>query len=663
MGTPIAVICLACRPVVVQSVMLGRPSVNDQPNHLEAQAPEPMLSPRIYHQLFEHYPHAVLVADPRGRLLSANPAAQWIARSDSVAELGVNGGLASASSGQAFRAALLGGSDWSGPLTLAATDGTARAVTAQVRHAPECEGEAASVLCIFQPATAAQTGSEADLDFRSTVDSAPVMIWMARPDGLYDWFNQPWLVFTGLRMDELRGNGWLDAVHPEDQERCVGIYKTSFSEQQPFVMDYRLRRHDGQYRWILDNGIPRYAADGSFEGYIGSCVEIHERKELEERLANHTRTLRLADRRQNEFLAMLSHELRSPLAPIANAASVLRTLEAENPTLVRLREIIERQVGRLRQLVDDLIDVTRVMQGQITLVKERLSAQDLVRSAVETSHTKLEAAGHTLRLDLPKNPIWVQGDAVRLAQALSNLLANAAKFTPQPSVISVSAKTLSGSLKIAVRDEGQGISADFLPHVFDLFSQQDQPLARNAGGLGLGLPLAKRVAQLHGGDLKAFSDGAGRGAEFILSLPLAGHHDTTEHGTQLTGFKPTSSYRVLIIEDNPDTAYLLRLQIELWGNQVATAGNADEAVRLAEAFKPQIVLCDIGLPDQDGYQLIPELRQRLLGSSTLFAALTGYGRQEDEARARACGFEAFLVKPLRPDSLGKLFESYASRIH
>jgi len=537
-------------------------------------------------------------------------------------------------------------------LVLRGSDGVARTVQITALPAPADDPHRISILN-----RGGALDRDADERFRIIADSAPVMIWMSGVDGRFDWFNKPWIAYTGRALAQLRGDGWLVDVHPEDTERCVAIYRTSFDERLPFTMDYRLRRQDGQYRWVLDNGVPRFDGTGQFEGYIGSCVDIHERKELEERLAAHTQTMRLADRRQNEFLAMLSHQLRSPLAPISNAASVLRTLEEGHPTLIRLREIIERQVGRLRRLVDDLVDVTRVMQGQITLVKSRVTVRDLLRSAVETSQPKLDAAGHTLRIDAPHTPLFVLGDSVRLAQALSNILANAAAFTPEPSVISLTAKGFNGTLQIAVRDEGQGITAEFLPYVFDLFARRDLQSGGSLGGLGLGLPLARRVAQLHGGDVKAFSDGAGRGAEFVLSLPLAPADETATLGSASGPTAPAMpSYRVLLVEENPDTRYLTRLQIELWGHQVATAGTVDEALRLVDGFRPEVVLCDVeGSAALRATGLSP-LRKHLEHKAA-FIALSAYGH--DEANARALGFDAVLEKPLRPDGLNRVVETIA----
>ena len=226
-------------------------------------------------------------------------------------------------------------------------------------------------------------------DSARLIEAAPVLIWSAGLDRRNDWFSPSWSAYTGRSSDELLGDGWTRAVHPEDLDRCLGIRATSFEARAPFSMDLRLRRHDGQYRWMLDNGVPRFGADGAAIGYVGSCVDIHERKELEESLAERTQQLRLAERRQGQFLAMLSHELRNPLAPIANAASVLRTLESTNPILVRLREILERQVGRLGHLIEELIDVTRAAQGQISLVREQVSIESVVQAAVAASHDKL----------------------------------------------------------------------------------------------------------------------------------------------------------------------------------------------------------------------------------------------------------------------------------
>ncbi|HEY2560399.1 MAG TPA: ATP-binding protein [Caldimonas sp.] len=506
--------------------------------------------------------------------------------------------------------------------------------------------------------TAAPTASDESVHL---LEAAPVLIWSAGLDRSNDWFSPSWTVFTGRGMEQLVGEGWMLAVHPEDLDRCVGIRATSFDARTPFSMDLRLRRHDGQYRWMLDNGVPRFGADGAAIGYVGSCVDIHERKELEESLAERTQQLRLAERRQGQFLAMLSHELRGPLAPIANAASVLRTLEHTNPILVRLREILERQVARLGHLIEELIDVTRAAQGQITLVRERTSIESVVQAAVASSHDKLTSGGHQLDVDVPDERLFVRGDRGRLAQALSHLIVNAAKFSFEPSTIAISVRRAARTVHISVKDKGAGIDAEFLPHAFELFAQQDQTLARTLGGLGVGLTLARRIAQLHGGDVEGFSEGPGHGSEFVLWLPLMAADAAADADGQNDVPRLSESYRVLIVEDNADALESLRLQMELWGTEVSTARSAEEALGIAETVRPQIVLCDIGLPGMDGFRLVAPMREKLKGAPVVFAAVTGYASADDQRRALDAGFDSFFVKPLNPASLANLLRSYPGR--
>jgi len=494
------------------------------------------------------------------------------------------------------------------------------------------------------------------------LEAAPVLIWSAGLDRANDWFSPSWTSFTGRSGAELLGDGWTRSVHPEDLDRCLGIRATSFEARAPYSMDFRLRRHDGEYRWMLDNGVPRIGSDGAAVGYVGSCVDIHERKELEETLAERTQQLRLAERRQGQFLGMLSHELRNPLAPIANAASVLRTLEHTNPILVRLREILERQVGRLGHLIEELIDVTRAAQGQVTLVRERISVESVVQAAVASSHEKLTVGGHQLDVDVPDERLFIRGDRDRLAQALSHLIINAAKFTFQPNTVTIGVRRAAKTVHISVKDRGVGIDPKFLPHAFELFAQQDLSRARTLGGLGVGLTLARRIAQLHGGDVEGFSEGPGHGSEFVLWLPLleGAADEADDDDAEIP--RLSESYRVLIVEDNADALESLRLQMELWGTEVSTAKSAQEALAVAERVRPQIVLCDIGLPGMDGFSLIEPMKRKLKGSPVVFAAVTGYASLGDQQRALDAGFDAFFVKPLNAAGLANLLRSYPGTV-
>ncbi len=374
---------------------------------------------------------------------------------------------------------------------------------------------------------AAQTGTpsfeamhhESENRFRLMADSAPVMIWVAGPDKRFEWFNRSWIEYTGRPLDDERGAGWFNGVHTEDLERFVGIYHASFDAREPFTVDLRLQRYDGTYRWVQATGVPRHAPDRSFHGYTGSCLDIHERKELEERLAERTRALRLADRRKDEFLAMLAHDLRNPLGPIANATAILQMMEAQTPAIAPVRQIVERQLDQLRRVISDMRDVTRITQAKIELRRERVALADLMNDAVANAQPQLDSRGHRLRVRSIDDTLCVTGDTMRLSQALSHLIVNAAKFTPVPGHIEVSVSTEGPFVRIHVRDHGQGIGIEFLPHVFEPFAQENQTKPRTNGGLGVGLTIAKRLAELHGGDIAAYSAGRNQGAEFILSLP------------------------------------------------------------------------------------------------------------------------------------------------
>jgi len=487
---------------------------------------------------------------------------------------------------------------------------------------------------------------------------APGMIWMASPDQRHEWFNPAWESYTGKTHDELRGEGWLELVHPEDLERCRGILAASFQARQAYTLDYRLRRHDGRYRWILDSGVPRFDADGTWAGYVGSGIDIDDRKQAEEQLAERVRTLRVAERRQGAFLSMLSHELRNPLAPIANAASVLRSLEEGSPVLVRLREILERQVDRLERLVENLVDATRSAQGQISLVSEPIAIDSVVRGAVESSAAAVSQYGHSLDMQLPSGQrLWVKGDLSRLTQALSNIIVNAAKFTAEAGVIVLHVQGLDDRVEISVTDLGQGMAPDFLPHAFELFAQEDQGGSQRPRGLGIGLTLARRIVQLHNGRIDAFSDGAGKGTRVVLGLPRIDPGRSVDNVPRVA---LGERYRVLIVEDNAVTGGALRQQMEMWGNEVRLAGDADAGLAETHAFRPHIVLCSLGLPGLDRIDRTTLPPSEPDGRRIFMAAVTSAGGIEDETRALASGFDSVLVRPLDAETLARLLRSYAN---
>jgi PAS domain S-box-containing protein len=602
------------------------------------------LSSPMAHAFFHQHPDAVLILDALGNVLLANTAASWLADGDEYPNFAQMSGVPWPGDD---KGELDSGRRWSRRLRVHASDGSSHQVDVNLFGVERVAHEPQLFYCVLKDVTAniaaARAGQEVESRSRVTSETAPVMVWMSGPDAMFEWFNKSWLAFRGRTLGDELGEGWTEGVHPEDLERCLGIYGHCFEQREPFSMDYRLLRHDGKYRWVLDTGVPRLGQDGEFLGFIGTCVDISDRRELEDRLAEHARNLRLSDRRREEFLARLSHELRNPLGPIANAAAILKTLEQNDGRLVKVREILERQVGQLHRLITDLVDVTRITKGRVVLQRERIEANTILDGALEQSRTEIETRQQAVRVERADKPLACIGDAQRLAQALAALLSNASKYSPAGAAIGLAVRGGDEHVEFVVRDAGAGIAPSFLPRVFELFAQGEQSLARPESGLGVGLTIAKSVAELHGGSVEVDSAGHGLGTTAILRIPL--HDASAIDESDLTNIE---GRRVLIIEDNTDARESLRLRFELGHNEVRTAVDAAEGLRIAETFEPHLVVCDIGLPDVDGYELVRRLKDTLAGQPTRFVALTGYGRVEDRDRALDSGFDAFLVKPLQP---------------
>jgi PAS domain S-box-containing protein len=360
-----------------------------------------------------------------------------------------------------------------------------------------------------------------------------------------------------------------------------------------------------------------------------------------------------ADQRKDEFLAMLAHELRNPLAPIRNSLELLRLRLPETPELRRQREVIERQVRQLGRLTDDLLDVSRLTRGRMELRREPVDLARLVRTTAEDHRGMLDDAGLTLHLDVPETPVIVNGDAARLAQAVGNLLHNAAKFTDPGGQVFVQLSSRDGEASVSVRDTGIGISAEMLPRVFDTFTQADRSLARTRGGLGIGLALVKGILERHGGRTRAESAGPDCGATFTLTLPARPAELRPPTGA-LPGVIAGASKRVLIIEDNADAAETMRDLLQLTGHEVEVAGSGAAGIEAAERFRPEMVLCDIGLPEMDGYEVARAIRRNPALASVRLIAITGYARDEDRQRAVEAGFDVHMAKPIDPGALRRL---------
>jgi signal transduction histidine kinase len=405
----------------------------------------------------------------------------------------------------------------------------------------------------------------------------------------------------------------------------------------------------GQKSTFAVLGIKRSAAAPPFSADDLTLIEaLGSRAAMALENANLYKDLERADRQKNEFLSMLAHELRNPLAPIRTAVDVLRLKGDGQPEIEWAREIINRQTKHLVRLVDDLLDVSRITGGKIRLDLEVLNAASVVAAAVETSRPLIEESGHQMTVALPEEPVWVRCDRVRLAQVLSNLLNNAAKYTQRGGLIGLTVEQSGGEAVFRVADNGIGISAEMLPKVFELFTQVERSLDRSQGGLGVGLTVVKRLVEMHGGRVEASSSGAGGGSEFTVRLPAIESPPDTEAvaDAPLENRSPAAPLRVLVVDDNADAADSLAWLLRHGEHEVRTAHDGRQAVELAHAFHPQAVVLDLGLPEIDGYEVARRLRQHADTRGALLVALSGYGQQEHRRRSSEAGFDYHFVKPV-----------------
>jgi len=419
-----------------------------------------------------------------------------------------------------------------------------------------------------------------------------------------------------------------------------------------------LIRRDGTELPIDDCGAPIRSESGKLLGVVLVFHDVEERRHLERQLQQEAHKLLQADRRKDEFLAMLAHELRNPLAPLRNGIEVLRTSCAGNGPVERVGAMMERQVHHLSRLVDDLLDVSRFTRGKIDLQRQPLSLRSVLERALEMVRPTIDARDHELTVTLPPKSLRVDADGARLSQVFVNLLTNAAKFTPPGGQIHVSGRQeKKGQAIVRVRDTGIGIAPDLLPAVFELFTQADRSLDRSQGGLGVGLTLVRALVELHGGSVEAHSAGAEQGSELIVRLPTIESKgpDAAAGGEGSTPPRAAAaSRRVLVVDDNVDAAESLSEMLRLWHHDVRTAHAGPEALETVRSFEPEVVLLDIGLPGMDGYELARRLRTLPATSPAVFVALTGYGLEEDRRKSKEAGFDHHLTKPVSLDVLEDL---------
>lgn len=483
---------------------------------------------------------------------------------------------------------------------------------------------------------------ESETKFKIMTDAMPQMVWSTRADGLHDYFNRGWYEFTGAPEGSSLGVGWLGLFSPEDQVRTAAAWQHSHATGEPYEIEARLRHCTGDYRWVLSRALPVRDEGGAVFRWMGTCTDIHDQKVFQEEL-------KAANRRKDEFLAMLAHELRNPLAPISSAAHTLELAANDPARVLRASKLINRQVKHMTALVDDLLDVSRVNRGLVRIADEVVEIGQVVQSALEQARPHMAARQHEVSTHGLEQTARVRGDQVRLVQIVSNLLNNAAKYTPYGGRIAVALKVQDEQVAISVTDNGSGIEPELQPHVFELFTQGVRTPDRAQGGLGIGLALVKRVVELHGGAVRVESAGLGHGSTFTVSLPLTAAKPTVP----AAGLPPalTGTHRqlhIMVVDDNLDAALSLGQLLELEGHRVTVKTNAAQALLASEDDPAEVYLLDIGLPDMDGYALAQRLNRQPGTRHAMLIAVTGYGQAEDVAQSLASGFHHHFVKPLEP---------------
>ncbi|GHA86571.1 ATP-binding protein [Cognatilysobacter bugurensis] len=490
--------------------------------------------------------------------------------------------------------------------------------------------------------------------FRAMADAVPHIVWVTDAQGQIEFFNRQWTLYTGMSdTPGTIGDFAAAVVHPDDGAALMDRLQAAMASGDTFEAEHRIRGRSGQYRWFLaraeaeldpSNGLPRR--------WYGATMDIHDRRMVEQALAE-------SDRRKDEFIAMLAHELRNPLAPIATAAQILKRSQHDPSRVTSSAEVIERQVSHLTSLVDDLMDVSRVTRGQVTIERGAVNLHEVASAAIEQVQPLLRERCHELRTALAAGDLVVEGAFNRLVQVVANLLANAAKYTPQGGRITVQVGTEGGQAVIRVTDNGVGISPELLPGIFELFTQAERTADRSQGGLGIGLALVRSLVSLHGGTVEAESGGTGCGSTFTVRLPLAAT-DANRQSAAVAEACGSRSLRILLVDDNRDAAATLADLLCLLGHDVTTAFDATSALETEASGKWDAYILDIGLPDMTGFELAERLKNVSANRDATFIALTGYGQPHDRVASEAAGFDHHMVKPPDVTKLLSVLEGHTA---
>ena len=544
----------------------------------------------------------------------------------------------------AFLAALREHAPFKGEARVLRKDGEWRWIASygQPRYAPTGEllGQVGVSFDITDRKLAEQALAMSEERFRVLVTSTADVVYRMSPD---------WSVMRRLNSRKFITDTdaptatWLQKyIHPDDQPLMKEAIDEAIRTRSTFELEHRVLRVDGSLGWTHSRAVPLMDASGAITEWFGLSTDVTDRKRAEE-------ATRLADQHKSDFLGVLSHELRNPLAPIRNSIYLLERAGPGSEPATRAKEVIRRQAEHLTRLVDDLLDVTRISRGKIVLQRRRVDLREIVRETTDDLLSVFAQAGVELRVDHVLGAVWIDADPTRIRQVLGNLLQNSVKFTPRGGTVTVTLAARGDQAELCVRDNGVGMEPGTIEHMFEPFAQAELTPASTKGGLGLGLPLVKGLVELHGGTVEARSGGPGRGAEFVVRLPLAevGKEPRREPTAALAGRART----ILVVEDNLDAGQSLADVLELQGHRVHVARDGRSGLDLARELRPDVVLCDIGLPDLDGYEVARALRRDDALRATRLVALSGYAQPEDRQRARDAGFDAHVAKPPDLDEL------------
>jgi PAS domain S-box-containing protein len=503
-----------------------------------------------------------------------------------------------------------------------------------------------------------EASREREQQLQHVADAIPALISYVGSDWRYRFMNRLYETWFRCSPDqaigkttfEVLGKEMMEIGHPY-MERALKGEEVHFEVKAPYP---------GGPRWVNVDYVPDFDASGKVAGFGVLVLDITQRKlaedavrQSEARLKEANQALQAADRRKDEFLATLAHELRNPLAAIRNAAAILKAMESSNPEARWVPEVIDRQLAQMSRLLEDLLDVSRLAHDKLALRRQRVELSEVVHNAIETCGPQLDAGNHAIKVALPEGPIFLHADPVRLEQVFSNLISNAAKYTPPGGHIGITGERRGDAVVISVKDDGVGISPEMLPRLFEIFSQGERALERSQGGLGVGLSLVRGLLELHGGRVEAKSDGNGQGSEFTVHLPLmlgsSSNSPSARSGAEESAV--AARCRVLIADDARDSADSLAVILAMRGHQAHTAYDGEEAMTAAAQLRPEVVILDIRMPKRNGFEACRWIREQPWGKTTVLIALSGWGTEDDRRRTEEAGFDHHLVKPVAPEVL------------